>query len=157
MYDQKAKERTIRYLEKQKQVRFWMNPFLVDQWEKAAKIGGYKSMRSFYIDAIDRLSKEIMEEHKMKKYEIIENTREVKHAEDIKEGCTLDQQDQEPVVLESYDTLDEAKEMLKTYDSFAKDMSGYWLVTEYYIEENDYDEDGEWVSGGDVVEFSPIK
>ena len=71
MYDEKAKERTIRDLGKQKQVRFWMNPFLVDQWEKAAKIGGYKSMRSFYIDAIDRLSKEIKEEHKMKKYEII--------------------------------------------------------------------------------------
>jgi hypothetical protein len=33
----------------------------------------------------------------------------------------------------------------------------YYLVTEYCVEENEYDEDGEWVSGGDVLEFSHME
>ena len=30
-------------------------------------------------------------------------------------------------------------------------------VTEYYVEENEYDEDNEWISGGDIWEISEIK
>jgi hypothetical protein len=35
-------------------------------------------------------------------------------------------------------------------------MSNYYLVTEYYIEIAKYD-DGEWVDGGDIVEFTKFK
>ena len=32
----------------------------------------------------------------------------------------------------------------------------FFKVTEYYIEENEYDDDGEWISGGDIWKFSKM-
>ena len=32
----------------------------------------------------------------------------------------------------------------------------FYNVEQYYIEENDYDEDGDWVSGGDLWEWTPV-
>ena len=43
------------------------------------------------------------------KYEIRRNDCQVRKESETLEGCTLQQRDQEPEVLESYDTLDEAK------------------------------------------------
>jgi hypothetical protein len=42
------------------------------------------------------------------------------------------------------------------YNTEVRDMSNYYLVTEYYIEIAKYD-DGEWVDGGDIVEFTKFK
>lgn len=42
------------------------------------------------------------------------------------------------------------------YNTEVRDMSSYYLVTEYYIEIAKYD-DGEWVDGGDIVEFTKFK
>lgn len=94
-------------------------------------------------------------ERKMTKYEIVKNTLETKG--DYEQGMTYNYEgDQYPEILASYDTLKEAKEALKDYTSEIRDMSGYNLITEYYIEENAYDEEGEWISGGDVWEFAPV-
>ncbi len=97
------------------------------------------------------------------KYEIRKNTREIsyKNRSEIKDGCTLDQDNQEPEIIKSFDDKDKALNELKSYKSDIRKLSGgagsYYLVTEYYVEENDYDEDGEWVSGGDVWEFSKMQ
>lgn len=29
-------------------------------------------------------------------------------------------------------------------------------VTEYYVEENNYDDNGDWISGGDIYGFSTL-
>ena len=60
-YDEKAKERTMRYLEKQKQIRFWVNPADYERFENEAKNAGYKSLRQFYLDAIEEKIKNIKE------------------------------------------------------------------------------------------------
>lgn len=97
------------------------------------------------------------------KYEIRKNTREIsyKNRAQIKQGCTLEQDNQDPEIIKSFDDKDEALNELKLYKSDICKLSGgagaYYAVTEYYVEENEYDKDGEWVSGGDVWEFSEIK
>lgn len=98
----------------------------------------------------------------MKKFEIRRNSIEVawKNRKEIKEGITLTADDQYPEIVVSFDTLDKAKVELQKYKSSIRELSGgagkYYLVEEYYIEENSYDEDEEWVEGGDVWEYSKI-
>lgn len=92
------------------------------------------------------------------KYEIRRNDCQVRKESETEEGCTLQQRDQEPEIMKSYDTLAEAKEALKKYKGsveYIRDTVSFFQVVEYYIEQNEYDEDGEWVSGGDVWDFAP--
>ncbi len=51
-YDEKQKERTMRYLDKLKEIRFRVKFEEYNTYEEAAKSGGYKSMRQFYLDAL---------------------------------------------------------------------------------------------------------
>lgn len=52
-YDDKQKERTMRYLAKLKEIRFRVKPDDFTRYEEAAKRAGYTSMRQFYLDAIE--------------------------------------------------------------------------------------------------------
>lgn len=52
-YDEKQKEYTMKYLEKLKEIRFRVKPEEFAIYEEAAKKAGYKSMRQFYLDAIN--------------------------------------------------------------------------------------------------------
>lgn len=94
------------------------------------------------------------------KYELIKNTVEISCKEEIYEGCTLDQQDQEPEILKSFDDKAEALKALESHDTEIQRLSGgsgtYYSVTEYYVQENEYDEDGSWIGGGDVWAFSKM-
>lgn len=96
----------------------------------------------------------------MKKYEIRKNAAELKTKTDIKHGATLSQSDQDPVILESYDTKKEALGALKKYKSTFQKMDGYgapyYVFEEIYVEENTYDSDGEWSAGGDVWGFAEL-
>lgn len=80
---------------------------------------------------------------------------------EIKRGCTLEQDNQEPEIIQPFADKEEALEELKKYKSEVIKLSGgagtYYSVTEYYVEENEYDEDGEWISGGDVWEFAEME
>lgn len=60
MYDEKAKKRTMRYLDKLKEIRFRVKPEEYEKYEQAAKLGRYESMRKFYIDAISEKIERIM-------------------------------------------------------------------------------------------------
>ena len=68
--------------------------------------------------------------------------------------------DPEPEKIKSFDSLEEAQKELKNYKSDIRKMSGnigtLYEVTEYMIEENECDEEGEWISGGDVWGFSDM-
>lgn len=96
------------------------------------------------------------------KYEIIENTRNVKYSNrnQIADGCTLEQDNQFPRIMESFDNKADALEALKKYEGKVYKVLGntgaYFEVTEYYVEKNEYDEDGEWIGGGDICEFSGL-
>ena len=57
--------------------------------------------------------------------------------------------------------MEEAKKALAEYKSSIDELSGatgrYYAVTEYYVQENVYDDEDEWRDGGDVWEFAPFK
>lgn len=99
----------------------------------------------------------------MLKYELRKNTREIRYRDrkEIKEGCTLNQDDQYPEIISSFDSKEEALESLKGYKTKIIDYSlatgTYYSVTEYYVEENEYDEEGKWLGGGGIYEFSKIQ
>ena len=90
------------------------------------------------------------------------NTREIsyKNRDEIHEGCTLEQMNMEPEILQSFDNKDEAITTLTQYQTSIVELNGgfgkYYSITEYYVEENEYNEDGEWTSGGDVWKFSKM-
>ncbi len=100
----------------------------------------------------------------MIKFEIKKNEREIsyKNRSEIKVGCTLEQDNQEPAVIKSFDSKEEALKALKGHKTDIRELSGgtgknsYFTVIEYYVEENEYDEDDEWISGGDVLGVSKM-
>lgn len=52
-YNEKSKERTMKYLEKLKEIRFRVKPEEYARYEQAAKQGKYQSLRQFYVSAIN--------------------------------------------------------------------------------------------------------
>lgn len=61
-YNEKQKEYTMKYLEKLKEIRFRVKPEEFRRYEEAAKKAGYPSMRQFYMDAIEKKTREILGE-----------------------------------------------------------------------------------------------
>ena len=95
----------------------------------------------------------------MTKYEIKKATREIrgyKNRNKIGEGCTLEGNDIFDEIVKSFDSKDEALNALKAYKSEIDIAGDLYMVTEYFVQENEYDEDGEWIDGGDIWEFSPL-
>lgn len=95
----------------------------------------------------------------MVKYELVKKEKEVswKKRYTIAEGCTMGE---EPELIKSFDSLEEALDALKKEKTYVRRMSSnetYYLVTEYSVEKNEYDDDGEWTSGGDVFGFSKME
>lgn len=95
----------------------------------------------------------------MKKFEIVMRRAEIswKNRKSIKEGCTTEG---EPELIKSFDTPEEAKEELRKFQTSIRKLSNgslsYFEIEEYMVEENDYDEDGEWESGGDIWEITKM-
>ncbi len=59
-YSEKQKEYTMKYLGTLKEVRFRVKPEEFESYQRAAKLAGYSSMRSFYMDAIQEKVEKIM-------------------------------------------------------------------------------------------------
>ncbi len=103
----------------------------------------------------------------MIRYEIVKRTAEIswKNRKEIKEGCTYDVLFKDgsadyPELIASFDSEEEAKNELKKYRTHIYEYSGivesFYLVEEYCIEENEYDEDDDMITIG-VCEFSEMK
>ena len=98
----------------------------------------------------------------MTKFEIRKDSVELswKNRKTIREGMVIDSDNQNPELVNSYDTLEEASKAIKNYNTTIRELSGgaekYYLVEEYYIEENVYDEDGEFERCDGIWEFSKI-
>ena len=60
-YNEKQNEYTMKYLEKLKEIRFRVKPEEYEQYEQAAKIAGYPSMRQFYLDALQEKTEKNIE------------------------------------------------------------------------------------------------
>lgn len=95
----------------------------------------------------------------MKKYNIYKTTKEIKERNmcDIVEGCTVSGDDIFNELVKSCDTLEEAGETLKRYKTDITPYNGCYLVTEYCVLPEIYDEDGEIVESGDIEEITEMK
>lgn len=98
----------------------------------------------------------------MTKFEIRKDSVEVswKNRKTIRKGMVIDSDNQNPELINSYDTLEEASKAIKNYNTTIRELSGgagkYYLLEEYYIEENVYDEEGEFLRCDGIWEFSKI-
>lgn len=90
------------------------------------------------------------------RYEIVKTSKELRSEMDISEGCTLE--DEYPELVESFDSKRKALRALGKYRSsvefFRSHGLPYWRVTEYHVDVNEYDEDGDLAESGDIVEYS---
>lgn len=96
----------------------------------------------------------------MKRFDLYLNVAEINYRDrkNIKPFCTIDN-DEDPTLINSYDTEEEALEALRKYKSSVEYRSAavsYYLVKEYHVEENEYDEDGEFVCGSDIIDVSEM-
>lgn len=68
--------------------------------------------------------------------------------------------DNDPKSHGIYDSLDDARKAFKRFENYGSTYpeagNVFWLLRGdlAWIEENEYDEDGEFISGGDVWEYS---
>ena len=126
----------------------------LEGWES-----GKRNPPEYVLILLERVVQEDSEGEKnnMKKYELKKCSAEFtwKERKEIKEGCTM--YDVEPEKLGEFETLEKAEEELAKYKTEISDSGGLFSVTEYMIQENEYDEDGEWIDGGDVWSFSKME
>lgn len=103
----------------------------------------------------------------MIRYEIVKRTAEIswKDRKEIKEGCTYDVLFEDgsadyPELIASFDSEEEARKEFENYKTHIYEYSGIvgslYLVEEYCIEKNKYDEDDDVITIG-VCEFSEMK
>lgn len=80
----------------------------------------------------------------------------------IEQGCTVSipRTEEYPELISQFNNLEDAQEALSKYASIIEleqtTVGSRWRFTEYYIEELSFDEDGEWMPGGDILAFSEI-
>lgn len=93
----------------------------------------------------------------MIKYEIIKAQKEIayKNRKSIKQGCTLDGYGTQ--LVNSFGSLKDAKAAFKTLKSDIWHNGNIYIITEYAIQCNEYDTDGIFITGGDILEISEMK
>ena len=66
----------------------------------------------------------------------------------------------EPELIGSFEDKEEALAELRKYESdirtFRTAIGTMYLVTEFYVEENTYDDDGDFIEGGDIWDYSQM-
>lgn len=100
----------------------------------------------------------------MVKYELQRGNIEVKYRDrkKIKQGIVLTSVHQEPELIKDFDNKEEALEELQKYKSSIREHTYnriFYIVEEYYVEKNIYDDEDEteWLEGGDVWGISKME
>lgn len=92
------------------------------------------------------------------RYEIVKSTSE--HADKYYEGITRGDFDLDDEILKSFGALGEAKEALKDYECSCVKCEGiagnFYKSEEYVLQENIYNESGEYIDGGDILEYAQL-
>lgn len=91
----------------------------------------------------------------MIKYNVMRKTREVlyKHRAQLEAGCTLSSLT-DPCIMHSFDNCENAIKELKNYHTSVKEIRGNYVVEEYYVELDEYEEDE--LIDYEVLEFAPF-
>lgn len=100
----------------------------------------------------------------MIKFNLVRECIEISYKDrfNIVEGCTVNAEGEHyPELLEPFGTKEEALDALQKYHTDIRELSGnagtYFYVEEYYVQETEYDKDGEEINSGDIWEISKIK
>lgn len=98
----------------------------------------------------------------MKKYELMFDKAETNNGKLVKPGVTYELNGGDgwnPTLIQKFNDKDEALEELKHYKTQICELaSGRLNITEYFVIENEYnDEDGEFIWGGDISDFSAME
>lgn len=99
----------------------------------------------------------------MKEWNIYKAARGIKERDisEIVQGCTFFCDGVSEELIKSCDTLEEAREVLKKYKTdityYSGNTEGCYLITEYCILPEIYDEDGEIVESDDIEEITEMK
>lgn len=95
---------------------------------------------------------------KMTKYVLFKLNNEIswKNRYDILPGCSIDLNgSQDPEKIEEFQTKEEALEALKKYSTSVGEGSGFFSITEYYVSEIEYDDDGDFLNE-DILKYSKM-
>ena len=95
---------------------------------------------------------------KMTKYELFKLNNEIswKNRYGMLPGCSIDLNgSQDPEKIEEFQTKEEALEALKKYSTSVGEGSGFFLITEYYVSEIEYDDDGDFLNE-DILKYSKM-
>ena len=95
---------------------------------------------------------------KMTKYELFKLNNEIswKNRYGMLPGCSIDLNgSQDPEKIEEFQTKEEALEALKKYSTSVGEGSGFFSITEYYVSEIEYDDDGVFLNE-DILEYSKM-
>ena len=95
---------------------------------------------------------------KMTKYELFKLNNEInwKNRYGILPGCSIDLNvSQDPEKIEEFQTKEEALEALKKYSTSVGEGSGFFSITEYYVSEIEYDDDGDFLNE-DILKYSKM-
>ncbi len=65
--------------------------------------------------------------------------------------------DNDAEILETFTNEMEAMENLAKYKTRIENFPGYYLVKEYWVEICVLDEDGDFVDGGDIIDYSEME
>ena len=147
------KESQRRYSKKIRQV---MVKFNMETEEKILRHLESQDNMQAYIKSLIVKDMATIEPERFTKYDLIKASIELRKEKDIKEGCTFD--DEYPEVIEQFDSREDALAALAKLHSSYRELSSrgmrYYDVTEYKVEENIYDEDGEFVEHESIIEYS---
>lgn len=93
----------------------------------------------------------------MKKYDLYFSREEIKNREDVKPFATF--LSEYPDLVSSFDVKEDALQALSQYETVVKKTSAFsckpfYVIEEYTVVENEYDEDMNFISGGDGIECS---
>lgn len=126
--------------------------------KNAADLRELADALNLYSDVVDNGSQWYVIEEK---YEIKKKCAEIPYKErnNIVQGITFGNEWGEDELIESFDSIEDARKKLNEYITSIREMSGnagtYYLVEEYYIEYNEY-YDGKIINSGDVYDYSKM-
>lgn len=92
------------------------------------------------------------------RFELKKTQGEVKEKKDIFPGCAEGSPANESELVKSFGNKNDAEAALKdmTMEAEYDADRDVWKVTDYFIEANIYDDDGEWDDGGDICDFARL-
>lgn len=88
-------------------------------------------------------------------YELIKASTEIQN-DKIKIGCTDEATEYDFAI--KFNTAEDALNELKKYRTtfYRGGIQNYKVVEEYFVQEKIYDDDDEWIDGGDIYKYSDI-